>query len=176
MDLSRQHAAAAAHRPSAKCRCRLPSKWTTARSPRFIGYRVQHDNARGPMKGGPALSSRSRSRRSPLAGRADDLEDGRRQHSLRRRQGGHRRRPRKLSRRELERITRKFIDEHPRHDRPRHRHPRPRHGHQRRGDGLDHEPVQQVPRLQPGRASPASRSSCTASPAARKRPAAASAS
>ena len=55
----------------------------------YIGYRVQHDNSRGPMKGGPAVPSRGRSRRSPLAGRPDDLEDGRREPALRRRERGH---------------------------------------------------------------------------------------
>ncbi len=30
----------------------------------YVGYRVQHDDARGPMKGGLRLSSRSRSGRS----------------------------------------------------------------------------------------------------------------
>ena len=77
----------------------------------LLGYRVQHDECPRPDEGGPALSSRRRSGRSPLAGRADDLEDRRRQYPLRRRQGGHRRRSRAASAtRELELITRKFVD------------------------------------------------------------------
>ena len=60
--------------------------------------------------------------------------------------------PTKLSPRELERITRKFVDGIHDVDRPRRRHSGPRHGHQRRGDGLDHEPVPEVPRVQSRRA------------------------
>ena len=41
----------------------------------FIGYRVQHDNARGPVQGGLALSSPRRPGRGPVAGQPDDLED-----------------------------------------------------------------------------------------------------
>ena len=59
----------------------------------FIGYRVQHDNSRGPMKGGLRYPPPGRSRRSPQPRRADDAQDGGRQHSLRRRQGRHRRQP-----------------------------------------------------------------------------------
>ena len=78
----------------------------------LIGYRVQHDNARGPMKGGLRFHHEV------------DLDEVRGLASLmtwktavvnipvRRRQGWHRRRrSRSLSQRELERITRKFIDE-----------------------------------------------------------------
>ena len=93
--------------------------------------------------------------------------------ALRRRQGGIAIDP-KLSLRELERITRKFIDEI--HDviGPDIDIPAPDMGTNAPRDGLDHEPVRKVPRLQSRASSPASRSSTTAFRVAKKRPAAAS--
>ena len=55
----------------------------------FIGYRVQHDNARGPFKGGLRYHPHRRPGRGALAGQPDDLEDRRGRSPLRRRQGGH---------------------------------------------------------------------------------------
>ena len=40
----------------------------------FIGYRVQHDNARGPFKGGSAII-RPSMLTGPVAGQPDDMEN-----------------------------------------------------------------------------------------------------
>ncbi len=116
----------------------------------FIGYRVQHDDSRGPMKGGL--------RYHPEV----DLDEVRSLAALMTwktavvnipyggAKGGIAIDPAKLSPREVERITRKFIDGIARRDRSGHRHPGPRHGHQCRSDGLDHEPVSEISRLQSG--------------------------
>ena len=142
----------------------------------LIGYRVQHDDARGPMKGGLALSSRGRLDEVRSLAALMTWKTAVVDIPLRRRQGGHRRRSREAQPPRAGADHAQVHRRHSRRDRTRHRHSGPRHGHQRRGDGLDHEPVREVPRLQSRRASPASRSSCTAFPGAKKRPAAASAS
>ena len=97
--------------PKARCRCRSPSKWTTAKLETFVGYRVQHNDARGPMKGGL--------RYHPEV----DLDEVRSLASLMTwktavvnlpyggAKGGIAIDVSKLSQRELERMTRKFIDE-----------------------------------------------------------------
>ena len=171
----RQHAAAAAV-AKREVQVEVTIELDNGEIATFIGYRVQHDNARGPMKGGLALPSPGRSRRDPQPGRADDLKTAVVDIPYGGAKGGIAVNRRTLQPPRARAAHPQVHRRHPRRHRPRHRHPRPRHGHRRRGDGLDHEPVQQVPRLQPRRASPASRSSCTASPAARKPPAAASAS
>ena len=53
----------------------------------FSGYRVQHNVARGPAKGGPPLPSPDRPGRRPGAGDVDDLEVCARGRAVRRRQG-----------------------------------------------------------------------------------------
>lgn len=54
----------------------------------FIGYRVQHDSARGPMKGGLRYHQETDAD-EVRARHPHDLEDGRRQHPVRRSQRGH---------------------------------------------------------------------------------------
>ena len=139
----------------------------------FIGYRVQHDNARGPFKGGlryhPTVDQdEARSLASLMTWKTAlvDLPFGGAK-------GGINCDPNKLSRGELERLTRKFIEKI--HDMigPAQGHPRPRHGHRRPGDGLDHERIRASTRGSTRPASPASRSSSTARPAARRPPASA---
>ena len=95
----------------ANCRCKFPSKWITAALRSLIGYRVQHNRARGPMKGGLRYHSEV------------DLDEVRSLASLMTwktavvnipfggAKGGIAVDVAKLSVRELERITRKFIDE-----------------------------------------------------------------
>ena len=173
--LADRHAHAAHHAPSARSRCRSPSRWTTASCATFIGYRVQHDRARGPMKGGlryhPEVDlDEVRSLASlmtwktavvniPYGGAKGGIAVDAAQAQRTRARADHA----QVHRRD------------PRHHRPRHRHPGPRHGHRPPRHGLDHEPVQQVPRLQSGRRHRQAGRATTASPAARKRPAAASA-
>ena len=77
----------------------------------FSGYRVQHNGARGPVQGRHPLPPRGRPRRGARARRADDLEDGHREHPVRRRQGRRQRAiPSKLERREVEAVARSFMD------------------------------------------------------------------
>ena len=78
----------------------------------FIGYRMQHDSARGPMERGVTISPRSQRGRSPFAGDTDDLENPPLSISPTAvPRGGVSVNVRELSQAELERITRKFIDE-----------------------------------------------------------------
>ena len=55
----------------------------------FTGYRIQHDNSRGPMKGGLRYHPQAGPGRVRLARLADDVEDGGGEPALRRRQGRH---------------------------------------------------------------------------------------
>ena len=140
----------------------------------FIGYRVQHDNSRGPMKGGLRYHPTVDAGRGGGAGVADDVEDRGGEPALRRRQGRHHLRPRHACRlRELERLTRKFVDQI--HDviGPHARHPRAGHEHQPAGDGVDHRPVLEVPRPLAGGGHRQAASSSTARRAARRPPGAA---
>ena len=85
----------------------------------FVGYRVQHDDARGPMKGGirfhpevdpdevNALASLMTWKTAVV-----DLPYGGAK-------GGVSCDPRKMSHRELQRLTRAFVQRHPRRHRPR---------------------------------------------------------
>ena len=78
----------------------------------FTGYRVHHNQARGPVKGGLRYSANVSPRRSARPRHVDDLEVRRRQPALRRRQGRrHRRSSLALTQRELERLTRRFAAE-----------------------------------------------------------------
>ena len=140
----------------------------------FIGYRVQHDNARGPFKGGlryhPHVDQdEARSLASLMTWKTAvvDLPFGGAK-------GGMNCDPGKLSRGELERTDPQVRPEDPRLHRPRQGHPRPRRRHRRPGDGLDHERVHASSTASTPPASPASRSSSTAPPAARRPPATAS--
>ena len=116
----------------------------------FIGYRVQHDNARGPFKGGLRYHPARRPGRGPLARQPDDLEDGRRRHPLRRGQGRHELRPGQALPGRAGAGHPAVRPADPRLHRPPQGHPRARHGHRRPGDGLDHERVRQIPRLPAG--------------------------
>ncbi len=76
----------------------------------FLGYRVQHDNARGPMKGGCVIILRStwmKCVRWPV----DDLKTAVVNIPYGGAKGGIGVDPKKLSRKELERLTRGFVDE-----------------------------------------------------------------
>ena len=139
----------------------------------FIGYRVQHDNARGPIQGGLALPSHGRPGRSPVAGQPDDLEDGARRSAVRRRQGGDQLRSQQALARRAGAPDAEVHREDPRHDRAAQGHPRARHGNRRAGDGLDHERIRASTRGFTRPASRASRSSSTGRPAARPPPASA---
>ena len=88
----------------------VPVKRSDGKIHVFSGYRIQHNGARGPTRAASA-STRGRRRRGPRARLADDLEDGRGQHPLRRRQGRRQLRPREARpRRELQKVTRSFMD------------------------------------------------------------------
>ena len=110
----------------------------------FIGYRVQHDNARGPFKGGlryhPTVDQdEARSLASLMTWKTAlvDLPFGGAK-------GGINCDPNKLSRGEMERLTRKFIEKI--HDMigPHKDIPAPDMGTDAAGDGLDHERVWKV--------------------------------
>ena len=114
----------------------------------YIGYRVQHDDARGPMKGGlryhPEVDlSEVRSLAALMTWKTAvvDIPFGGAK-------GASPSTPPSSAPRELERITRKFIDGI--HDviGPDIDIPAPDMGTQLGRDGLDHEPVPEVPRLQ----------------------------
>ena len=102
----------------------------------FLGWRIHHNTARGPAKGGirfhPDLQA------AEVAALAADMTlktavvdipfgGGK---------GGVRCDPRQLSAGELERLTRRYTFEIAPHARPRPRHPRPRRQHRRAGHGL----------------------------------------
>ena len=116
----------------------------------FIGYRVQHDNARGPFKGGlryhPTVDQdEARSLASLMTWKTAlvDLPFGGAK-------GGINCDPNKLSRGRAGAADAQVHREDPRHDRAAQGHPRPRHGNRRAGDGLDHERIRQVRRVPPG--------------------------
>ena len=126
------------------------------------------------LQGRHPLPPGRRPRRGARARGADDVEDGGRQHAVRRRQGRRERARRAaLARRAAARHALVHRQD-PERDRAQPRHPGARRQHQRPGDGVDHGPVRQAPRAHAGGASPASRSSSTAPTGARRRPAAAS--
>ena len=78
----------------------------------FTGYRVQYNITLGPAKGGIRYHPGRHARRGHGARRLDDLEVRRRAHPLRRRQGRHHRAiPTRMSRRELEALTRRYVAE-----------------------------------------------------------------
>ena len=113
------------------------------------GYRVQHNGARGPYKGGVRYHPDHRPGGGTGARVAHDLEDGAAGPALRRGQGRHRGRP---TPDEPARAAAHDPPVHQRH-RARHRpvpgHPRPRHEHQRPDDGVDDGRLLGDARLQP---------------------------
>ena len=110
----------------------------------FIGYRVQHDNARGPFKGGlryhPTVDlDEARSLASLMTWKTAlvDLPFGGAK-------GGINCDPNKLSRGRDGAPDPQVYREDPRHDRAAQGHSRPRHGNGCAGDGLDHERIREV--------------------------------
>ena len=111
----------------------------------YSGYRVQHNGARGPYKGGVRYHPDVELDEVRALADAHDVEDGDRRRAVRRREG----------RRELpagpraRRARDGHALVHP-EDRPRHRadarHPRAGRQHERPGDGLDDGRVRQAPR------------------------------
>jgi glutamate dehydrogenase (NAD(P)+) len=96
--------------PDREVRVEVPIELDSGKIGNFIGYRVQHDNARGPYKGGlryhPAVDQdEARSLASLMTWKTAvvDLPFGGAK-------GGINCDPNKLSRGELERLTRKFIE------------------------------------------------------------------
>ncbi|MHB1559104.1 MAG: Glu/Leu/Phe/Val dehydrogenase dimerization domain-containing protein, partial [Isosphaeraceae bacterium] len=96
--------------PDREVRVEVPIELDSGRIGNFIGYRVQHDNSRGPYKGGlryhPAVDQdEARSLASLMTWKTAvvDLPFGGAK-------GGINCDPGKLSRGELERLTRKFIE------------------------------------------------------------------
>jgi glutamate dehydrogenase (NAD(P)+) len=96
--------------PDREVRVEVPIELDSGKIGNFIGYRVQHDNARGPFKGGlryhPAVDQdEARSLASLMTWKTAivDLPFGGAK-------GGINCDPSKLSRGELERLTRKFIE------------------------------------------------------------------
>jgi glutamate dehydrogenase (NAD(P)+) len=96
--------------PDREVRVEVPIELDSGKIGNFIGYRVQHDNARGPYKGGlryhPAVDQdEARSLASLMTWKTAivDLPFGGAK-------GGVNCDPNKLSRGELERLTRKFIE------------------------------------------------------------------
>ena len=65
----------------------IPTRMDDGRMEVFEGYRVQHNLARGPSKGGIRYHPDCQPRRGAGAGDVDDLEVRPRRHPLRRRQG-----------------------------------------------------------------------------------------
>ena len=161
--------------PKREVQVQIPVEMDDGRLETFIGYRVQHDDSRGPMKGGlryhPEVDLdevRALATLMTWKTAVVDLPYGGAK-------GGIAHRPAEAERQGAGADHPQVHRPDSRRHRPAQRHSRPRHGHLLARDGLDSQPVGKIPRLQPGRASPASRSSTTASKAARKRPAAASA-
>ena len=83
--------------PKRELTVRFPVRMDDGSTRVFTGYRVQHNEARGPVKGGLRYSPARRPRRGAGAGDVDDLEMRPRQHPLRRRQGWRHVDPRSLS-------------------------------------------------------------------------------
>ena len=100
--------------PQAEHHVSIPVELDNGELQVFSGYRIQHNSARGPMKGGlryhPTVDPDDVRALASLM----TWKTARREHSVRRRQGRHRLRSRQLSSGELERVTRKFVHAHPR--------------------------------------------------------------
>ena len=116
----------------------------------FAGYRVQHNGARGPYKGGIRYHPRADQDEVRSAGVADDMEDRARGHPLRRGQGRRAVRPAHHERGGAE-------PPHPSLHRQHLARPGRQPGHTRAGpgdrfadDGVDHGRVQPHPRLHAG--------------------------
>ena len=138
-------------RPTARCRCRSPSRSATGKIHVFTGFRVQHNGARGPYKGGI--------RYHPEV----DLDEVRALATLMTwktaivgipfggAKGGVNCDPRPARRRrELQQLTRSFIDKIEKVLGPHARHPGARRRHQRPDDGLDDGRVRQAARPHAG--------------------------
>ena len=98
------------------------------------GYRVQHNDSRGPFKGGIRYHPSVDLERGARAGVAHDVEDGAGRRPLRRRQGRHRGRSRRmLSKPSSSGMTRRFTLMIAHRSRPLPRHPGARREHQRPG-------------------------------------------
>ena len=140
----------------------------------FSGYRVQHNGARGPYKGGVRFHPEVDLDEVRALAALMTLEDRDRRRPVRRRQGRHQRRPAaSCTQAELQQITRSFIDKIEKVLGPDARHPGAGRQHQRPGDGLDDGRVRQAARLHAGdRHRQADRARRLAR-AARRRPAAA---
>ena len=89
----------------------LPTKMDNGQVKVLTGFRVQHNVARGPGKGGHPLPSQRDAGRSESTGCVDDLEDGGGECAVRRRQGRGDLRPKRMSKSELERMTRRYASE-----------------------------------------------------------------
>ena len=140
----------------------------------FTGYRVQHSLASGPGQGRHPLRSRRHAGRGARAGRVDDLEVRRGEHSVRRRQGRNHLRSRRSFRKAnwsgLRAATLPTcIDIH----RAGARRAGARHEHQRADHGLDHGHLLHAQAHTVTASSLASRSIWAARAAGRKRPGAA---
>ena len=151
----------------------IPVKLSDGKVHTFSGYRIQHNGARGPYKGGirfhpevdidevRALASlmtwKTAVANVPFGGA----------------KGGVNCPADKLERSEVQAITRSFMDKIEKVLGPDARHPGARREHQCPGDGLDDGRVRQAPRPHARRSSPASRSRWRAPSAASRRPAAA---
>jgi len=77
----------------------------------FTGYRVQHNVSRGPGKGGIRFHPNVTLDEVKGAGGVDDLEDRHRERSVWRSQGGVICDPKRMSKNELERMTRRYASE-----------------------------------------------------------------
>ena len=113
------------------------------------GYRVQHNGARGPYKGGIRYHPTADARRSPGVGVVDDLEDGSARRPVRRGEGRHRRRSDEHDSRRDPTHDPSVHQRHQPCDRRLPRHPRARRQHQRADDGLDDGRVLVVARVHP---------------------------
>ena len=142
----------------------------------FMGYRVQHNGARGPYKGGIRFHSSA------------DLDEVRALAALMTwktalvdlpfggAKGGIQCEPHLMSEAELQRMTRRFTRRDLVRPRREPRHPGPRSEHQRADDGLDDGRLRPALRLHAGHRHRASRSSSAAPSDAKPRPDAASSS
>ena len=103
----------------------------------FRGYRVTHNIARGPSKGGIRYHPAVTPRRGQVARDVDDLEVRADGPAVRRRQGRRRLRPEAALARRARAPDAPLHERDHQRDRPREGHPRARRRHRRERDGLD---------------------------------------